>query len=327
MKRILVTTGDTDGIGLEIAIKALNKAKLPRGTQVFLFCHDTTLDETRKLKKCAPEIADTLDQAIRFADHDDKNQIFIIGSQNLPPEWVETSARACMKGIADALVTGPLSKPLIKKAGMKDLGHTEILSRVSGQKNLFMSFWGSKANVVLVTGHVPIGQVPKALSRERVSTALSHTRSFLKRANPGLLKRKIALIGLNPHAGDEGLIGKEDKVLKSIVQKDKSLMGPLAGDSAFIEANLKKVGVYLASYHDQGLIPFKILHGFDEGVHVTLGLPFLRTSVDHGPAKELFGKNRANFGSMREALELAIKHTLRSRQGRRPGESKRRKHA
>lgn len=309
MKRILLTTGDTDGIGLEIAIKALNKIKLPRGCQVFVFCSTENLSQTRKLKSCAPEIAGTLEQAFGFADQNFREPIFIVGSRDLPPEWVEQSAVACMKGEAQALVTGPLSKPLIRKAGLKDLGHTEILARISGQKNLFMSFWGSKANVVLVTGHIPIEKVPQVYSIKLLSTALSHTRSFLKAANPQLLKKKIALIGINPHAGDDGLIGKEDRLLRSFANQDRQLLGPLPGDSAFIPANLEKVGVFMASYHDQGLIPFKMLHGFDEGVHVTLGLPFLRTSVDHGPAKELFGKDRAKFGSMKEALELAVQHT------------------
>lgn len=312
-KRIVITTGDLDGIGLEITVKALNQITIPRGLQIFVFSHLSTCNQAQQIKNVSRTIASDLESAFQLADVDSKNRVFVVVSQKSPPLWVEEATKACLTSQADALVTGPLSKPLIFKAGLRDLGHTEILGRLSKRKDLFMSFWGSKANVVLMTGHISLGQVAKNLTSSRVQTVLKLTQQFVKRWNPKLAKKRIALVGINPHAGDNGLIGKDDQVLHRMTRKNRQLIGPLPGDSAFIEANLKKVGIFLASYHDQGLIPFKLLHGFDEGVHVTLGLPFLRTSVDHGPAKELFGKNRANFGSMKQAIEMAMSHTLRSR--------------
>lgn len=306
-KRILLTTGDLDGVGLEITIRSLKKTRIPRDTQIFVFCGEKFAPATVKaLKRIAAGPFPSIYAAFQAAQRNLKAGVFIIGSKESPPLWVEECARICLAKKAQALVTGPLSKPLIKEAGLKDLGHTEILGRICGEKNLFMSFWGSKLNVVLLTGHVPLSEVSKALTADKVQLAFQLTKSFIQRWQ-GKLKKPIALVGLNPHAGDRGLIGEEEKIwMNELVTSSRGLEGPLPGDSAFIEANLKKYAAFLACYHDQGLIPFKMKHGFDEGVHITLGLPFLRTSVDHGPAKEYFGLGKANYGSMRNALEMAI---------------------
>lgn len=303
MAKLLLTTGDLDGIGLEIAIRALNKLKISHGQQIYLYCGSSfAKDAVKSLRGKATgpfnDIQDALKSPVR-------KSIFVVGSKNLPPLWVEEAGRLCLAGKAQALVTGPLSKPLIKKAGLKDLGHTEILARVTGEKNLFMSFWGSKFNVVLLTGHLPLRGVSKKINPRSVKTAVKLTRRFVQRWK-GKKQLSLALVGLNPHAGDRGLIGNEESHWMDKLARSLKLAGPLPGDSAFIESNLKKYQVFFACYHDQGLIPFKIKHGFDEGVHVTLGLPFLRTSVDHGPAKEFFGLGRANYGSMKNALEMAL---------------------
>ena len=130
-------------------------------------------------------------------------------------------------------------------------------------------------------------------------------------------KKPMALVGLNPHAGEKGLIGKfESESLKPVltqIKKKHSVEGPLVPDAAFFEDNWKKYSTYVCLYHDQGLIPFKMVHGQDSGVHLTLGLPFIRTSVDHGTAKNIFGKNKANPNSMIEAVDWAIKLAKRKR--------------
>lgn len=309
MAKLLLTTGDLDGIGLEIAIRALNKLKISRGHKIYLYCGSNFAKNTvQSLRGQAVGPFNDIQEALKSSA---KKSIFVVGSKKLPPLWVEEAGRLCLAGKAQALVTGPLSKPLIRKAGLNDLGHTEILARVTGEKNLFMSFWGSKFNVILLTGHLPLREVSKKIDAATIRRAVGLTHSFVKSLKDGK-KLSLALVGLNPHAGDQGLIGSEESAWMNKLARSLKLAGPLPGDSAFIESNLKKYQVFLACYHDQGLIPFKIKHGFDEGVHVTLGLPFLRTSVDHGPAKEFFGLGRANYGSMKNALEMALQSVRRS---------------
>lgn len=296
--RIAITTGDLDGVGLEIAIKSLKKIRRTKRDQILLFCGSQYGKSTVKaLKAQGPyEYLYSVPK---------EPGIHVVASQDSPALWVEAAAKACLHKSIDALVTGPLSKPEIKKAGLKDLGHTEILSRVSGVKELYMSFWGKHFNVVLITGHLPLMDAHKDYSPAKINSAILLMKSAMTRLDSKRSKRPMALLGLNPHAGDQGLIGSHE------IQNEKQLdllgvEGPLPADSAFIESNFKKYGAFLAAYHDQGLIPFKLLHGFDSGVHVTLGLPFLRTSVDHGPAKDLFGKNKAAIGSMKSAIEMAL---------------------
>lgn len=296
--RIAITTGDLDGIGLEIAIKSLKKIRLARRDQIILFCGSQFGKSTaRALKAHGPyEYLYSVPK---------EPGLHVVASSDSPALWVEAAAKACLHKSLDALVTGPLSKPEIKKAGLKDLGHTEILGRVSGVKDLYMSFWGKHFNVVLITGHRPLSEAHKDYSPARINQVIALMKTSLVKLDPKRSKRPLALLGINPHAGDQGLIGEEEKKNHSQLLLS-GVEGPLPGDSAFIEANFKKYGAFLAAYHDQGLIPFKLAHGFDSGVHVTLGLPFLRTSVDHGPAKELFGKNKAEIGSMKAAIEMAL---------------------
>lgn len=296
--RIAVTTGDLDGVGLEIAIKSLKKIRLAKRDQVILFCGSQHGKATVKALKAQGPFE-------YLYSVPKEPGIHVVASQDPPALWVEAAAKACLHKSVDALVTGPLSKPEIKRAGLKDLGHTEILARVSGVKELFMSFWGKHFNVVLVTGHLPLSEAHKDYSPAKINKAHHLMRTALLRLDPKRARRPLALLGLNPHAGDQGLIGLNEQNNQSQLDLN-GVEGPLPGDSAFIAANFKKYGAFLAAYHDQGLIPFKLVHGFDSGVHVTLGLPFLRTSVDHGPAKDLFGKNKASIGSMKSAIEMAL---------------------
>jgi 4-hydroxythreonine-4-phosphate dehydrogenase len=205
-----------------------------------------------------------------------------------------------------ALVTGPLSKTLIKSAGYKAIGHTEILSQVSNVKNLYMGFVGKFFNVILMTGHIPLQSVSNELKKLDWENVLLIAHRFSK--GLPLAKKPMALVALNPHAGEKGMISAgEDDFLKAKMKilAENQIQGPLVPDAAFLKANWKRYSVYLCCYHDQGLIPFKAIHGQDSGVHVTLGLPFVRTSVDHGTAKEIYGQNKANPNSMKEALALA----------------------
>lgn len=300
MRRLIITTGDVRGIGVEITAKALAKTPIRRGASVNVVLHPSSVSEFRTFFHGPLTIS--RGPIIQKAS----SQIHIITDDRPPAFWVEDAARHCLRGTFDALVTGPLSKPEIQAAGLKDIGHTDILARISRRRNLLMSFWGSQFNVVLVTGHIPIHQVEAALTVQQITRAANLTQAFLMSYNPRLARKPIGWVGLNPHAGDQGLMGSTEARLKNL-RRLPNLVGPLVPDTCFQPENWTRFAAYLAAYHDQGLIPFKLVHGFDEGVHVTLGLPFLRTSVDHGPAFEIAGTGTAKFGSMKAAIEMALK--------------------
>ncbi|MES2856132.1 MAG: 4-hydroxythreonine-4-phosphate dehydrogenase PdxA [Bdellovibrionota bacterium] len=311
--RIGITTGDADGIGFEVTAKALAKLKPRSGVTFFLWRspkaskrHLALID--RSFKRIT---VNSWPDALKVAPSSQKEIIDI--SSNLPPAiWVEMMAQASHFGHIDGMATAPLSKTAIKAAGLSDLGHTGILKRVTKTKDVFMGFIGDHFNVLLATGHLPVGEVTAALTEsklERAILAADLLRSMLdkKRAT-----QPLALLGLNPHAGEEGMIGTvemrvHDGVLKSMRTRKIEIEGPLVPDAAFAPKLWKRYSVYVANYHDQGLIPFKMIHGQESGIHVTLGLPFVRTSVDHGTAKDIFGTNKADYRSMLLALEWAVK--------------------
>lgn len=303
MKHILITTGDIDGVGLEVACKALSKLGPQKNIIFFLFYHnESEIKYIDLLKKFNSQIFS--DWPEKFSDN--KNLILIKNSNN-PALNVEIAAKICLKNPHNfALCTGPLSKPEIINAGFIDIGHTDILKRISGVQKLFMSFLGAHFNVALLTGHIPLSDVSKNLSVQDLETLVSLVHQLNLKLH--LSHKPIGILGLNPHAGDCGLIGHEDKIIVDYVQKKSQInrVGPLVPDTAFIKESWNQFSFYIAIYHDQGLIPFKICHGFDSGVHLTLGLSFIRTSVDHGTAKNIFGKNIANSNSMLEAIKYAI---------------------
>ena len=305
-KKILITTGDKDGIGLEVALKAFSKMGPQVGIQ-FIF-YRSSLVKT-KLKKSLQNSfnhisVSSLKEALEITD---KNLIEIVSSQS-PATWVEEAAKACLSKKSHALVTGPLSKETIKDAGLKDIGHTGIFKRLTKTKDLYMGFFGDKFNVAIVTDHIPLKSVSKNLTASKIFTVVKLMNDALNSTE----SKKIGILGLNPHSGENGIIGHEEiELFKDLNRLSKKANikfdGPLVPDAAFFKKNWSLYSAYIALYHDQGLIPFKMIHGQDSGVHVTLGLPFIRTSVDHGTAKDIFGKNKANPNSMIEAIHLAIK--------------------
>ena len=166
-----------------------------------------------------------------------------------------------------------------------------------------MGFIGKEFNVVIATDHIALKTVESKLTKKLIEQAIKACIDLKKLNND---KRPVCVLGLNPHAGEKGIIGSYEKsFLNKIISKN--LVGPMSPDAAFFKSNWKKYSSFLALYHDQGLIPFKMVHGQDSGVHITLGLPFIRTSVDHGTAKDIFNKNVANSHSMRDAILLNLK--------------------
>ncbi|MBL7544591.1 MAG: 4-hydroxythreonine-4-phosphate dehydrogenase PdxA [Bdellovibrionaceae bacterium] len=321
-KSLLITSGDPDGIGFEVATKALCSLALKffKENKVFLFA--TPLANANYIKKLRRQFDlvviwttsknfSTLQPAFSTSK---KPQLFLVMASDSPADWIYNLSHICLREPhAVALITGPLSKTLIRAAGYKAIGHTEILGQVTKTKDLYMGFVGRYFNVVLLTGHVPLAKVSRTLKKINWPHLVRITQDFALRLSGG--KKPLALIAVNPHAGEKGMIsGGEEQFLERKIKLYKgTAIGPLVPDAAFLKANWSRYSAYLCTYHDQGLIPFKAIHGQDSGVHVTLGLPFIRTSVDHGTAKEIFGKNIANPNSMREAILLASRLLSRPR--------------
>lgn len=318
-KTIVVTSGDLDGIGLEVTAKALAKLGPKKGFQFVVFYNSKmSLGFERLLSRSFHlVVCSDLEAGIDFFSWNQrskkfKNPLVLVDSDSSPALWIEEVAQACLKGRVHGLVTAPLSKPEIRRSGLKDLGHTDILKRVCKSKSAYMAFLGSNFNVVLASGHLPIHKVSNQLTTKVIKDVIQLTLDARKWLKPSQRSKPVGLLGLNPHAGDQGLIGNfDDRLLKKEIQKNganqKLLVGPLVPDAAFTKKIWDQFSFYIAMYHDQGLIPFKMLHGNGGGAHVTLGLPIVRTSVDHGTAKDIYGKNRANPGSMIDAIEWALR--------------------
>jgi 4-hydroxythreonine-4-phosphate dehydrogenase len=320
--RIGITSGDAGGIGPEVVAKALKKIGPTKNVQFFLWRNSSfpKRDLLRISKSFKLITVESWAQALNRIPNSPREIVDICGSNN-PAKWVEEAGLACYFKHLDALATGPLSKPSILAAGMADVGHTDILKRVSQTKQAYMTFIGENFNVMLLTGHLPLKDVAAKITEQDLSQGIHAATQFAKllsqaypkgnRRKDSLDKKPVGVLGLNPHAGDQGVIGTEEGsiILPTIekLRKDKVLVeGPLVPDSAFTPDNWPRYSVYLAQYHDQGLIPFKTVHG-QNGVHLTWGLPFVRTSVDHGTAFDIAGKDKADESSMRLAIELAIK--------------------
>ena len=211
------------------------------------------------------------------------------------------------------LVTGPLSKAALNAAGFAFPGHTEFLAERTGvgRSGVCMHLCGPILRVSLVTTHPPLFKVPSLVTYDRVARCLALTWDYVRRL--GVSEKPIAVCGLNPHAGEGGLLGHEDQdvvgpAIAAAVAKGVAAVGPLPADTVFYRAANGEFSAILAMYHDQGLPPLKLLH-FRETVNVTLGLPFVRTSVGHGTAFELVGTGKATTSSLAAALDLAVRLT------------------
>jgi 4-hydroxythreonine-4-phosphate dehydrogenase len=208
-----------------------------------------------------------------------------------------------------AIVTAPVQKSVLNAAGVPFTGHTEYLAQRSGARQVVMMLVGGGLRVALATTHLPLAAVPRALSIDGLTAVLEVLHADLH-AKFGIAAPCIGVCGLNPHAGEGGYLGREEidviaPALDRLRARGMRLEGPLAADTVFVPANARRFDAILAMYHDQGLAPLKYA-SFGHGVNVTLGLPFIRTSVDHGTALDLAGRGRADAGSMRAAIALAI---------------------
>ena len=225
---------------------------------------------------------------------------------------LELATDYCLTGQANALVTGPIQKSILNTAGIPFIGHTEFLAERCQTPHVLMLFVVNSLKVALVTTHIPLAQVPEAITRDAIISTVQLLHQSLQN-DFGIKQPRILVCGLNPHAGEQGYLGREEiEVIEpalQILRKEYiDVQGPLPADTIFTEKHLQSADVILAMYHDQALPVVKYL-GFNDAVNVTLGLPIIRTSVDHGTALDIAGTNQANAGSLKSAIKVAIELT------------------
>jgi 4-hydroxythreonine-4-phosphate dehydrogenase len=281
--RIAITVGDPAGIGPEIAAKA-------------------AADE-RVQAVCEPVLYGPPSDA-RF-------ELGVVSAEagRAAYDAICTAVRDTMAGRVAGIATAPINKLAFAHAGLPWRGHTDLLGHLTGSSHVAMMFWSDALKVVLATVHVPLAAVPAVLTREVVDHTIELTARELPRF--GLHRPRLAMAGLNPHAGEAGLLGEEEeRVLRPAIEAARArgigIQGPFPGDTVFVRAVAGDFDAVIACYHDQGLIPVKLM-AFGHAVNVTLGLPIVRTSVDHGTAFDKAGKNVANPSSMVEAVLLAAR--------------------
>ena len=284
--RIGVTVGDPAGIGPEIARKA---AADPRVSSICdtVFYGPSSDEELGRFQRgrVSAEAGRAAYDAIVAATSD---------------------ARA---GRIDAMATAPINKEAFAAAGLPWRGHTDLLANLTGSPRVAMMFYAETLRVVLATVHIPIAEVPRALTRDVLEGTVDLAARELPRF--GIPHPRLAIAGLNPHAGEHGVIGTEDEsviapAVAALCARGVNVVGPFPADTIFVRAMRGEFDAVVACYHDQGLIPIKLV-AFGQAVNVTLGLPIVRTSVDHGTAFDIAGKGVADPSSMIEAIRLAAR--------------------
>lgn len=321
--RIVLTLGEPAGVGPDIAVRLAHQ-DLP--------CRLAVIGDPELLSGRAEQLGLALNL------HDWREQPNAPGELSLVPEKMPQPAAAgvldqnnvphvlkcldravdgCTRGDFDAMVTGPVHKGIINAAGVAFSGHTEYIAERTGVRLPVMMLVTHKLRVALVTTHVPLRAVPKLITKRRIAQVLQVLIDDLQQKF-GVAEPRIAICGLNPHAGEEGYLGREEidviaPVVEDYRQKGHRIFGPLPADTAFIPQNIDRYDAVLSMYHDQGLPVIKH-HGFDQAVNITLGVPILRTSVDHGTALELAATDDVDIGSSLAAIHLAA--DLAGRSGR-----------
>ncbi len=306
MKNIAITTGDWDGIGLEITYKALRKLKVPKNRRLFVFFSDRSEKKYKNKIEKEFRIYNTLLDAISKS----KKPVCFIKNNSSPARNFEDAVLLTKEKVLSAIVTAPLSKEEIKRSGLADKGHTDIIRRTYPSDKISMAFWGKYFSVALVTDHVPLKDVANRISKEALSLTIQNCYEHAKHLSSSK-KVAIGVLGLNPHAGEIDNLGTEEAeiimpTLHALKSQGIPVSGPLIPDVCFHDPDYKAHTIYVAMYHDQGLIPFKIYHKKRHGVQISLNAPFVRTSVDHGTAKDIFGKDLADPTSMVLAIQKAF---------------------
>ncbi len=295
--------GDPAGIGPEIVAEAL------RNRRVRSMCRPVVFGSARFLAD-APSLRDACD----IVEVETPGRVRVgrksAASGRAALACLDRAIQAALRGEIDALVTAPVSKSAVRSAGASGfIGHTEYLARKTRARSFAMMFWSKRLKVVLVTTHLPLKRVASSINIEKVLAAIRLSNDALKRL--GCARPRIGVAGLNPHAGEDEAFGDEDaRIVAPAVRRARrsgiGAEGPIPADTLFRAAYNRRYDLVVAMYHDQALAPFKMV-AFDEGVNVTLGLPFVRTSVDHGTAFDIAGKGIASEKSLVEAITLAVR--------------------
>jgi 4-hydroxythreonine-4-phosphate dehydrogenase len=321
MIRVGITLGDMNGIGPEIIIKALRDNRILQdfipivygSTKVFSFYKKALNDDEFVYQSCK-NAGEAVQKKINIVNVWNEELKFDVGkSTELGGKYAFLALEKATEDLAankiDVLVTAPICKDGIIKAGFQFPGHTEYLAHLSGVDDALMLMINGDLRVALATTHVALKDVASQLSKEKIFVKIKQLEASLKK-DFGLIRPKIAVFGLNPHAGENGKMGEEETtIINPAIQQAKSenilAFGPYPADSFFGSSNLKNFDAILAMYHDQGLTAFKAL-AFEDGVNYTAGLPIVRTSPDHGTAFDIAGKNQASEQSLRSAIYAAI---------------------
>jgi len=317
--RVIVTAGEPAGVGPDLCLELANQSWPARlavaGNLELLAQRAQILGSPIRLKSC--DLDDIPPQEPGVLQVFDIPLAAPVIAGKLNPlngahvlALLDLAADACMAGQADAMVTAPLQKSVINDSGTPFTGHTEYLAARTGAAMPVMLLTSGPLRVALATTHLPLRAVSDAITPELLLAVISVVLKDL-RTRFGIAAPRLMVCGLNPHAGESGHLGDEEQriiapTLERLRQTGASLIGPVAADTAFTPAQLARADAVLAMYHDQGLPVIKHV-GFGDAVNVTLGLPIIRTSVDHGTALELAGTGRASVTSLEAALRLAIK--------------------
>lgn len=308
--RLGLTLGDPAGIGPEIVAAALAAASQALRPRLVVYGDREPLERgARAMGVALPGdvaiVGDGAGDGVEPGRPGERSGAAQVG-------YLEAAVAAAGRGELAAIVTAPISKTWARRAGFAFPGHTEMLASRLGVRDVVMLFAGPRLKVALATVHVPLADVPRALTTAGLRTTLAIVARALV-TDFAIAEPRIGVVGLNPHAGEGGLLGSEDRdVIAPALGAlpPARLSGPLVPDAAFRDLALQRYDALVAMYHDQGLIPVKLID-FDEAVNVTLGLPIVRTSPDHGTAYDIAGTGRARAVSMQRALALAVELAAR----------------
>lgn len=317
MNRFVLTCGDINGIGPEICLKTIQSIYNPKKNKIFLVIPQNVFAHYNKIQKL--EMPVSISNSILKLNLNPEvvtvvnlgNAKFTIGkptkeSGNISYRSISTAYKLIKNGTAEAMITAPISKSAFQLAGIEFPGHTELLAEWDKNSNYAMTFISKKMKCALITIHEPIKSVSKLLNRKKILSVITTVKKSLIN-DFNISQPKIAVLALNPHAGENGRIGEEE--IKNIIPAinllgDKNITGPYVPDAFFANHLYKNYDMIIGMYHDQVLIPFKMLN-FNSGVNYTAGLNFIRTSPDHGTAFDIAGLNIADPSSLIEAFKVA----------------------
>ena len=316
--KVGISVGDPNGIGIEVILKSFQNPETLRLFNPVIFANieiieyqmrqfniNLKLNSIQKFEEFCTDRINVYNLSLGDFKHT-FGKATIQGGQ-VALKSLLASTKALNSGEIEALVTAPINKKNILSETFNFIGHTEFLSNLFSSESL-MFMIGENLKVGLLTDHIPIDKVSSFITKKALRNKI--LKMIKSMQNDFLIPRpKIAILGLNPHAGDNGLIGNQDeKIIKPVIEKlnkeNNSVFGPFSADSFFVKSNIDKYDTVLAMYHDQGLIPFKTLN-FGSGVNFTSGLPIVRTSPDHGTAYDIAGSGIASYTSFKKALLLA----------------------